>query len=82
MKYQSTVADWKQWYPLRFSMTEPQYYQYEIKAAKDRDSVEIVARGDLDGNGKTSEFKVLVKLERASNDLRTSPSIMETDPDE
>ena len=82
VKYQSTDADWKPWYPLRFSMTLPQYFQYEIKAAKDGESAEIIARGDLNGDGKTSRFRLLLKVERPSNEVRISPSIEETDPDE
>ncbi|MDB4997927.1 MAG: hypothetical protein JWM74_5359 [Myxococcaceae bacterium] len=81
-KYQSTDADWKPWYPLRFSMTAPQYFQYEIVAAKDGESAEIIARGDLNGDGKTSLFKLPIKVDRATNTLRVSPSIAETDPDE
>jgi hypothetical protein len=81
-KYQSSSADWKAWAPLRFEMTEPQYYQYEIRAAKDGESAEIIARGDLNGDGKASELKLLVKVERPSNRIRVSPSIHEIDPDE
>jgi type IV pilus assembly protein PilA len=82
VKYQSSEADWKPWYPLRFSMTAPQYYQYEIKAAKDGESAEIIARGDLNGDGKTSQFKLLIKVDRSDNVLRVTPSILEIDPDE
>ena len=82
MKYQSSTADWKPWAPLRFEMSAPQYYQYEIKAAKDGESAEIIARGDLNGDGKTSEFKITVKVDRATNALRVAPSIHEIDPDE
>lgn len=82
VKYQSSDADWKPWYPLRFSMTAPQYYQYEIKAAKDGESAEIIARGDLDGDGKTSQFKILIKVDRSDDALRVTPSILEIDPDE
>jgi hypothetical protein len=63
-------------------MATPQYYQYEIKAAKDGESAEILARGDLNGDGKTSQFKIVVKVERPSNRLVAVPSIEETDPDE
>lgn len=82
VKYQSSSADWKAWAPLHFEMTAPQYFQYEIKAAKDGESAEIIARGDLNGDGKTSELKLLVKVERPSNVLVTAPAIHETDADE
>ncbi len=81
-KYQSSDADWKPFAPIRFSMTVPQYYQYEIKAAKDGESAEIIARGDLNGDGKTSQFKLLIKVDRSNDSLRISPSIQETEPDE
>jgi hypothetical protein len=66
--------------PLRVSA--PQYFQYEVKAAKDGESAEIIARGDLDGNGKASELELVVKVERPSNVIRVSPSIHEIDPNE
>ncbi len=82
VKYMSSTNDWKPWAPLRFEMGAPQYYQYEIIAAKDGESAEIIARGDLNGDGKTSQFKILVKVDRATNSIRVAPSIHETDPDE
>ena len=82
VKYQSSASDWKPWAPLRFEMSAPQYYQYEIKAAKDGESAEIIARGDLNGDGKTSQFKLLIKVDRTTNALRVSPAIAETDPEE
>ncbi len=81
VKYQSSPADWKPWAPLRFSMSEPQYYQYEIVAARDGKSADIIARGDLDGDGKTSRFTLHVTANPASHTLDLSP-IEEVDPDE
>lgn len=80
--YASTPNDWAPWKELRFVMTQPQRYQYEIIAAKDGESAEIVARGDLDGDGRTSLFKVTVKVDRAKDVLVVAPTISETDPDE
>lgn len=82
VKYQSSAADWKPWAPLRFEISVPQYYQYEIKAAKDGESAEIIARGDLNGDGKTSLFLLSIKVDRTSQALRVSPAIAETDPEE
>jgi hypothetical protein len=83
VKYQSSPADWKPWEPLRFSMDVPQYYQYEVHAAKNGESAEILARGDLDGDGQTSLFKLTVHVDRAHGDvLVIDPSIAETDPEE
>lgn len=57
--------------------------EYEVKAAKDGESAEIIARGDLNGDGKTSRFKLLVKIDRAKqNELFVSPTIEATDPQE
>lgn len=80
--YTSTPSDWASWKQLRFTMTQPQRYQYEIIAAKDGESAEIVARGDLNGDGRTSLFKVAVKIDRAKEVLVVAPTISETDPDE
>lgn len=80
-RYQTSSADWKPWTPLAFEMTEPQYYQYEIKAAKDGKSADIIARGDLNGDGVTSEFKLTVKV-GAGGKLEIPPTIAETNPDE
>lgn len=81
-KYTSTAADWKAWAPLRFEMDVPQYYQYEIRAAKDGMSAEVIARGDLDGNGKTSTFKLALHVERSDHSLVIAPALVEVDPDE
>lgn len=80
--YDSTPKDWAPWKTLRFEMSSPQRFQYEIIAAKDGESAKIVARGDLDGDGKTSLFEVTVKVDRAKDMLVVAPTISETDPDE
>jgi hypothetical protein len=77
----STPQDWAPWKALHFEMGGPQRYQYEIVAAKDGESARIIARGDLNGDGRTSIFEVLVKVDRAKDVLIVAPSIMETDPD-
>jgi hypothetical protein len=79
-KVQTSPGDWQAWSAIRFSMDSPQYYQYEVKAAKDGESAEVIARGDLNGDGKTSQFKVSVKVRRPDNVLVIAPSIEETDP--
>jgi hypothetical protein len=81
-KYQSTPSDWKPWDALRFEMDMPQYYQYEVRAAKDGNSADIFARGDLDGNGKPSEFRLHLTVDRAKDMLMIAPSLEERDPDE
>jgi hypothetical protein len=80
MKYQSSPDDWKAWRKIKFEMSAPQYYQYEVKAAKDGLSADIIARGDLNGDGKTSLFKLTVKIQ--SDHLVLAPSISEENPEE
>ena len=82
VKYPSTPADWKAWEPLRFSMDAPQYYQYEVKASKDGRSADVFARGDLDGDGKPSEFRLHLTIDRHDGTMGIAPSIEEHDPDE
>jgi hypothetical protein len=78
----SKPSDWAAWKDLRFEIDGTQRYQYEVVAAKDGESAEIVARGDLNGDGKTSLFRVAVKIDRARDVLVVAPEITETDPDE
>jgi hypothetical protein len=80
-KYQSSAADWQAWAPIHFAFTEPQYFQYEVVAAKDGKSAEILARGDLNGDGKSSLFRIKIALDPKTGQLTASePS--ETDPQE
>jgi hypothetical protein len=79
VKYQSSADDWKAWAPIHFAFTEPQYFQYEVVAAKDGKSAEIIARGDLNGDGKSSLYRIKLELDPKSGQLTVSePS--ETDP--
>lgn len=80
VKYQSTPADWKPWTPIKFEMDAPQYYQYEVKAAADGQSCVVVARGDLNGDGKTSRFELTIR--KKGDRLVIDPMIKETDPEE
>ncbi len=82
-KVQTSPEDWKDWARLHFEMSSaPQYFQYEVRAAKDGESADVLARGDLNGDGKTSLFKVTVKLDRKNDALVIVPKVEETDPDE
>ncbi len=69
VKYQGSVDDWKAWAPIHFALTEPHFFQYEVVAAKDGKSAEIFARGDLDGNGKTSQYRVKIVLDPKTGQL-------------
>ncbi|HEX6272824.1 MAG TPA: hypothetical protein VFZ53_07290 [Polyangiaceae bacterium] len=78
--YKSAPAEWKAWEPLGFSLRGPQFYQYEIVAARDGKSAEVIARGDLDEDGRPSKFLLRVKVENGV--ATTEPRIEETEPDE
>lgn len=82
VKYQSSQDDWKAWSPLRFSMTQPQFFQYEVRAAKDGESAEIIAHGDLNGDGKTSTFSLAINVDRRAKVLRVAAAPTATDPEE
>jgi hypothetical protein len=84
-KYQSTKQDWEVDEPrhagfacLHFSMTRPQYYQYRYEATPS--SFLAGGRGDLDGDGKLSDFRIRGEVQ--DSHLVLTPSIEETDPEE
>ena len=56
--YQSTKGDWAAWSPIKFTWESAQRYQYRVQAAKDGMSAEVIAEGDLDGNGIKSRFSL------------------------
>ena len=82
VRYQTSETDWKAWREIAFEYDTPQYFQYEIKAAKDGRSADIIARGDLDGDGKTSELKVHISLDPKTGELTVPTLPTETDGDE
>jgi hypothetical protein len=78
-KYQSTADDWKAWSAIHFALTEPQYFQYQVVAAKDGKTAEIIARGDLDGNGKASLYRLKIQLDPKTGEI-TAVGHNEEDP--
>lgn len=76
--YQSTPADWKAWAPIHFELDLPQRYQYEVRAAKDGMSGDVIARGDLDGDGTPTELKVHLQVDKASHALTVAPDAATT----
>jgi type IV pilus assembly protein PilA len=88
-KYQSQVSDWKSgsetggWQCLKFSLEEPQYYQYNYTSANTSavsGSFEADAYGDLNGNGVTSDFTIIGSA--TSGAITISPNIQEVNPEE
>lgn len=86
-KYQSGPSDWnnpsdsqdKGWKCLKFSMTEPQYYQYDYQASGST-AFSAIARGDLDGDGTLSLFYLEGAVQNGQ--MTVSPNIFEQDPEE
>jgi len=86
-KVQSDLGAWADgWKCLRFSMTEPQYYQYTYATdATDTETgeyFEAIAQGDLDGDSVPSTFKIRGEVQQDTKALFVAPTISETDPEE
>jgi len=81
-KYQSSEKEWATWSTIKFEIDQPQYYQYEVRAAKDGESAEVIARGDLNGDGKTSSFVIAIKVKKDKDRTLEISQIVQTDPDE
>lgn len=83
-KYQSSVADWATgdsqngWTCLKFSMQEPQYFQYNY-TANDTEFT-AAAAGDLDADGDPSSFTLLGAVQEGV--VNIAPNITEADPEE
>jgi type IV pilus assembly protein PilA len=85
MKFQSDPSDWKVdaarnagFSCLKFSMTAPQYFQYNYTASAT--AMTASARGDLNGDGVFSYFEL--KGEVNSGIFVVAPALTETNPDE
>lgn len=97
-KYQSKPSDWMVsgtsaatlgWSCLKFSMDDPQYFQYDYTAMNEtanNGSFSCLAHGDLDGDGVSSTFYIAggVKQESGTSKLVAvaAPNIGEIQPDE
>lgn len=78
-KYQSGSSEWAQWDSVGYTRQEPQYYQYRVDAAKNGKSAEIIAEGDLDGDGKRSRLSLTVELDPKTRTVIVHPEIEEQD---
>ena len=93
-KYQSAPSEWKDnagWTCLRFHMRDPQFYQYNYVATPPTgggdtgDSFECIARGDLNGDGVLSTFRMLGAIQEGSaggKELTLAPAIEATNPED
>jgi type IV pilus assembly protein PilA len=96
-KYQSGPAEWATgdafsgWTCLRFSMADPQYYQYQYftaataaNAGAANTAFAVQATGDLDGDTVPSHFQILGTILNQAGKLQATlaPSILEDNPGE
>jgi type IV pilus assembly protein PilA len=90
-KYQSAPGEWALpvdqtiptgWPCLRFSMQDPQYYQYHYTSVGTGDGATFTAwaRGDLDGDTSTSVFSLEGMIQQGV--VTIAPAIKEEFPDE
>ena len=68
------------WTCLKFSMQEPQYYQYNYTATPGKDFA-AVAKGDLDGDGTDFSTFTLNAVVR-NGTVVVAPALAESNPDE
>jgi type IV pilus assembly protein PilA len=90
-KYQSKPTDWMTgtstsgWTCLKFSMDDPQYFQYDYTAADvAAGPFSCIARGDLDGDTSASTFSMAgsIGVDGAKKVAIVAPNIGEVAPDE
>jgi len=79
-KYVSSPGDWTAdpadagFTCLGFSLSMPQYYQYDYQAPS-RSEFKAIARGDLDYDGKTSEYSLGGKVVAGAVVLDPAPHV-------
>lgn len=66
------------WQSIHFAPRGPVFYSYEFVTAPGGKSVEVIAHGDLDGDGKQSKYSVSVTMQ--GNEPRISPEMTRQDP--
>ncbi len=83
LKYQSQKTDWADgagWQCLKFSLEQPQYFQYTFTGGTAATAYVATANGDLNGDGTLSTFAISGSVQ--SGILNTSPTIFENNPEE
>ena len=87
-KYMATTEEWTDGQPgagfgcLRFEMSMPQYYQYNYTSTGPQGRFTVMAKGDLDGDGETSEFSQDGEVDRSSKSVKISPTLKQVRPKE
>lgn len=66
------------WKAIGFAPTGPVYYSYQFVTATDGKSVEVIAEGDLDGDGVRSRYSVKVTM--AGTEPRIDPELTRQNP--
>ena len=83
--YQSSIGDWSvsPWLDMRFSLSTPQCYAYSFESQGSGPSAQATAeaRGDIDGNGINSTFRVSVAPD-ATATAKVDPNVVKVDPEE
>lgn len=84
-RYQSNLADWSAspWRDLRFSIVQPQCFQYSFDAqgAGSTAKATISAHGDLDGDGVRSTYSITVEPDDTLT-AHAGKSMIRQDPEE
>ncbi len=80
-RYQTSSEDWQKpgWAELGVSIDSPQYYAYEVVVAPNGRSFRAYARGDLDGDGISSELSLGGTIEKHNGEdiLVLEPEVTE-----
>lgn len=84
-RYQSNASDWavSPWKELKFSMVQPQCYQYSFTATGAGTTARalVVAEGDLDGDGTRSHYGLAVVPDENLN-AQAAKEMERIDPEE
>jgi type II secretory pathway pseudopilin PulG len=84
-RYQSTLADWtpSPWRELHFSIPQPQFYIYSFDSSGSgqQASAAATARGDLNGDGVTSTYRLKVAVDDKLS-AQVSTNLERTKPEE
>jgi hypothetical protein len=86
--YQTVPREWNEGDPdqgfrcLGHEMIEPQFYQYDYGSTAPQGRFTATARGDLDGDGETSEISQSGEVDAAKRTVVLASKLRKTAPDE